>query len=311
MPRRDRLDPRAIAVLTLLCALWGVQQVTVKLGVQHGLPPLLQAALRSAGAAVLCALWISGRGGLRAALGGRAAGRDGLLIAVLFAAEFMAIYPGVRLTSASRAVVFLYTAPFFTALGAHLLVPAERLRPAQGVGLAIAFAGVAAAFAEGLRAGHGSVMGDALCALGGALWASTILMIRISPGLRRVTPAGLLLYQLAGSAPLILASSWLFGELAGPVHADALAWACLLYQTAIVAFASYLAWFWLLQSYPAMRLSSFTFLTPLFGIVAGALLLGEAVSPGLVVGLAAICAGLRLINRPVPAPAKRAIVHRT
>ncbi len=303
MRRHERLDLLAIAVLAFLCALWGVQQVTVKVAVAQGLPPLLQAALRSGGAAVLCTLWIGARGGLRRAFGDPAAAPVGLLLAVLFAAEFVAIYLGVRITSASRAVLFIYTAPFFTALGAHLFLPQERLRAVQAGGLAIAFAGMVAAFAEGLLHGGGRIAGDALCAAGGALWASTILLIKASPSLRRTTSAGLLLYQLAGSAPLLLAASWALGELGAPLHASLLAWTCLFYQTAVVAFASYLAWFWLLLAYPAARLSGFTFLTPLFGILAGGLLLGETLSAGLLVGLAAIIAGLRMINRPVPATA--------
>ena len=306
MRRHERLDLLAIAVLALLCAMWGLQQVTVKVAVAQGLPPLVQATLRSAGAAALCTLWIGGRGGrlgLRAALGDGAAARVGLLLAVLFAAEFVAIYLGVKLTSASRAVLFIYTAPFFTALGAHLFLPQERLRAVQAAGLATAFAGVVAAFAEGLLHGNGRIAGDALCAVGGALWASTILIIKASPSLRRATSAGLLLYQLAGSAPLLLAAAWALGETGAPLHASALAWACLFYQTAVVAFASYLAWFWLLLAYPATRLSGFTFMTPLFGILAGGLLLGETLSAGLLVGLVAIIAGLRMINRPVPATA--------
>ncbi|MDA8248011.1 MAG: DMT family transporter [Rhodospirillales bacterium] len=309
MPRRDHLDLLAIAAVALLCALWGVHQVAVKVAVQQGLPPLLQCGLRSAGAAVLCALWIRWRGGagaLRAALGDGAVARVGLLTAVLFGAEFTAIYLGIRLTSASRAVLFLYIAPFFTALGAHLLLPQERLRAVQALGLAIAFAGLVAAFAEGLLHATGSLAGDALCALGGVLWAATILVMKASTELRRIPTSGSLLYQLAGSAPLLLAGAALSGELARPLHPDALAWACLFYQTVVVAFASYLLWFWLLLLYPAARLSGFTFLTPLFGIVAGGVLLGEALSTGLLVGLAAICAGLQLLNRRVPATAAAA-----
>ena len=139
---------------------------------------------------------------------------------------------------------------------------------------------------------------------GGALWASTILIIKASPSLRRTTSAGLLLYQLAVSAPLLLAASWALGELDAPAARERCSPgpACST-RRAVVAFASYLAWFWLLLAYPATRLSGFTFLTPLFGILAGGLLLGETLSAGLLVGLVAIIAGLRLINRPVPATA--------
>ena len=301
MPRRDHLDALAIGVITLLCALWGVQQVAVKVALLQGFPPLTQAALRSAGAAALCALWIGSRGGvrgLRDALGGAAAARAGTLAAVLFAAEFVAIYLGLRLTSASRGVLFLYTAPFFTAAGAHYLLPHERLRPVQALGLAVAFSGVVLAFAEGLLHGSGgSIVGDALCMLGGALWAATIVLVKGSASLLRISAAGVLLYQLAGSMPLLLAGALLLGEFGQTLHPTPLAWACLFYQTVIVAFASYLTWFWLLMLYPASRLSGFTFLTPAFGILAGGVLLGEPLSAGLLAGLAAIAVGLQLLNR--------------
>lgn len=301
MQRHDRLDLLAIALVAVLCALWGLQQVTVKVAISHGLPPLLQAGLRSAGAAVLCAVWIGARGGprgLRAAFGDRRAMKTSTALALLFGSEFVALYLGVGLTSASRAVLFLYTAPFFTALGAHLLLPQERLRAVQVAGLAVAFAGVLATFADGLTHGGGRLAGDALCMVGAALWAATTLIIKASPSLRGIASAGLLLSQLAGSAPLLLGVSWLLGEMDRPLHAGWLAWTCLFYQTGVVAFASYMAWIWLLKSYPATRLSGFTFLTPIFGILAGGVLLGEPLSLGLLAGLAAIIAGLQLINRP-------------
>ena len=53
----------------------------------------------------------------------------------------------------------------------------------------------------------------------------------------------------------------------------------------IVTFASYLLWFWLVRHYPATRLAAFTLLTPVFGLLLGVLLLGEPITPRLVVAL--------------------------
>jgi drug/metabolite transporter (DMT)-like permease len=298
-PRQDRLDVVAIALVTLLCALWGVQQVTVKVAIAGGLPPLLQGTLRHAGAATLVACFVlvrQGAPGVRALFRRDAATWPGLLIAVLFALEFIALFPGLSLTTASRAVIFLYTAPFFTALGAHFFVPGERFRLRQVIGLLIAFAGVAATFADGLVAGGGSVTGDLLCLAGGAFWGATTVVVKASPGLQRSPPAKLLFFQLAGSAPMMLAVSLLAGEHVAWGAVSTLAWAGLFYQTVVVAFASYLAWIWLVLAYPAGRLAGFTFLTPLFGALAGALLLGEHVGLALLVGLAAIAVGLPLLN---------------
>jgi drug/metabolite transporter (DMT)-like permease len=306
MARRDRLDAAAIAVLTLLCALWGVQQVAIKVAVHDGLPPVLQGAIRSGGAALLGTLWLAARrggAGLLLALRHPGALGPGIAIAVLFGVEFVLIYLGLKFTTASRSVLLIATAPFFTALGVHLLVPQERLGALQAVGLVIAFAGVAAALADGLTRRSGDPFGDLLCALGAVFWAATTIVIKSAKALRTVPAIALLLYQLGGSAPVLLAGSALLGEFAVPLHPSALAWAALFYQTAIVAFASYLVWFWLVQTYPAARLAGFTFLTPMFGILASGLLLGEPISTGLYVGLAAVALGLRLVNRRRPAPA--------
>ena len=293
------MDARAISLLVLLCALWGLQQVAIKQAFAGGLSPFLQAGLRSALAALLVAVWIGlreGRGALRRLLDPALALWPGLAIAAIFAAEFLLLYPALRLTTASRGVLFLYTAPFFTALGAHLFIPGERLRPRQAAGLAIAFLGVALAFAQGLAEGGGSVLGDAMCVLAALGWAANTITVRVSPGLRATPASGLLLYQLGGSAPVLLIAAGFVGDLGHFPNATAIAWAALFYQTVIVAFASYLVWFWLITVYPATVVSGFTFLTPVFGIFAGALLLGEPTAWPLFAGLGAIAIGMRLLR---------------
>jgi drug/metabolite transporter (DMT)-like permease len=299
MERRSKVDLRAIALLVFLCSLWGMQQVAIKQAVAEGLPPFLQAALRSLIAAVLVAVWIvlrDGRGAL-AGLFAPGSGRwPGLATATCFSIEFLLLYSGLGLTSASRGVLFLYTAPFFTALGAHLFLSDGRLRPRQMLGLVIAFCGVAAAFAQGLRNGGGSLLGDAMCAAAALGWGINTVLVKANPGLRATSPAGLLFYQIGGSTPILLYAAWFVGDLGCFPVATHFAWASLFYQSVVVAFASYLAWFWLVSTYPATQISGFTFLTPLFGIAAGALLLHEPLSAALFVGLGAIAVGMWLLR---------------
>ena len=164
-------------------------------------------------------------------------------------------------------------------------------------GLALAFAGMAAAFAEALWTGGGSIQGDLMCLLAGALWASSTLSVRLSPALSAAPPAALLGLQLAGSAPILFAVSWWWGEMSPWPRVGALGWLGLFYQTVVIAFASYLAFLRLILTYPAAQVSGFTFLAPLFGIVAGWALLGETLSWGLLVGVVAIAAGMRMVNR--------------
>lgn len=284
--------------MVLLCTLWGVQQVGVKLAIQQGLPPLLQAVIRSGMATVLLLAWIAareGRRGLAAVLARDGTLRPGLLIAPLFASEFVFLYSGMQHTTASRAVLLLYTAPFFSALGAHLLLPGERLRPVPALGLALAFAGVAVTMLDAGPA-DGSLWGDALMIGAAATWGITTVVVKASPALGRIPTAKLLLWQIGGSVPILLIAALAAGQVVVP-HATPLAWASLAYQCVIVAFASYLAWFWLVTRYPAGRLSAFTFLTPLIGVAAAAVLLGERATVGLVTGLGCVIAGLWLVNR--------------
>lgn len=298
MQRQERLGAASVALLVLLCTLWGVQQTAVKVAVVQGLPPILMAALRSLGAALLVFLWIGlrqGAPGLRGVFA-RPTLLPGIIAGLAFGVEFAVLFPGLALTTASRGVLFLYTAPFFTALGAHLFLPSERLRPRQIAGLVTAFAGVALAFSDGLRSGAGSVLGDLLCALGGLIWGFTTVFIKANPALRTAPAAYILLFQLLWSAPGLLLAAALLGNMNAFPDASALAWWSLGYQTVIVTFASYLAWFWLVMRTPAAVVSGFTFLTPVMGIAAGWLLLGEQASFGLLGGLVAVAIGMRLIR---------------
>lgn len=294
--RRDRLDLVAITVMLLCCACWGLNQVAIKVA-NGGISPALQAGFRSAGAALLVWGWSRYRGV-------RLFGRDGtlgygILIAVLFAAEFLFLYWGLVFTNASRAALFLYMSPFAVALGAHLFIPGERLRGIHVAGLVCAFAGMALAFADALRLPTDrQLLGDAMVLAAAILWGATTVVLKASP-LARLSPHKNLFYQLAGSAVVLFAVSWGLGE-PGITAATPLVLGALAYQTVIVAFVSYLGWFWLISRYPAFKLSAFTFLTPLFGLAAGWLLLGEPITLALAVAMAFVGAGIYLVNRTPP-----------
>lgn len=293
--RRATLDPPAVTLLLGCCVLWGLNQVATKVALAD-FPPFLQAAMRSAGAAALVLGWarlrrlpLFGRDGTLA---------GGLLAGSLFAAEFGLIFFGLQYTSASRMVVFIYLAPFVVALGMPFIAHGERLRAAQWGGLAVAFAGVAAAFAEGFAqpsAGPRQWLGDACGVASALLWGATTLTIRATR-LAGAPAEKTLLYQLGVSAVLLAAVSPLAGE-AWPQRIAALSWSALAFQTVVVTFASYLVWFWLVRHYPATKIASFTLLTPVSGLLAGAWLLGEPLTPRLLVALATVLLGLVLVNR--------------
>ncbi|MFT3664032.1 DMT family transporter [Piscinibacter sp.] len=293
--RKTRLDTLAIASLVLCCFLWGLNQVAAKVAIAE-VPPLAQAALRSLGGAALVFLWARWRGIALFARDGSLGG--GLVSGLLFAAEFGCIFVGLQYTTASRMAVFIYISPFVVALGMPFISAAEKLKPLQMAGLLIAFAGVAWGFAEGFTqpaAGELQWLGDALGVAAGVLWGATTLAIRGSR-LAAASAEKTLLYQLAISGAALALAAALSAQPWAPTL-SALTWASLVFQVVVVTFASYLLWFWLVRHYPATRLASFTLLTPVFGLLLGALLLGEPITPRLVIALAAVSGGIVLVNR--------------
>lgn len=292
--RKEHLDAFAVGVLLACCAFWGFQQILIKTTVGE-VPPLWQASIRFAGATAMLAIWCAVRGVPLFARDGTL--KAGLAAGLLFAAEFSCIYLGLRDTTASRLTVFLYTSPFVVALLLPRIVPAERLRIVQWVGLAIAFAAVAFAFREGFTgpASPRQVRGDALALAAGVLWGLTTLVIRAS-AMASASAEKTLFYQVAVTALVSPALSFALGE-TWALSYSAQAWGSIVLQTAVGAFASYLAWMWLLRHYPATKLSSFTFLTPVFALVFGVALLGEPLTMQLVVALAGVAVGIVLVNR--------------
>jgi len=292
MTERKPLDAQAFSMMLALTALWGFQQVAIKLTAPD-VSLVMQAALRTALAAALLVAWARWRGIALLSRDGTLAA--GLAAGLLFGLEFVFIYAGLGHTAASRMTVFIYLAPVLTALGLHWLVAGERLARAQWLGVGVAFAGIALAFGEAFAAARSSLLGDFFGLVAAVLWAATTVLIRAT-SLSRATAAKTLFYQLAVAAPLLLAASLLMGE-KGVVALTPLALASLAYQGAIVAFASYLAWFWLLTRYLAARLSVFSFMTPLFGVLAGVAVLGEPLTPFFVGAALLVGAGIVLVNR--------------
>lgn len=292
--RKEHLDSAAIALLLFCCLFWGYQQILIK-SIVAEVPPLWQATLRFGGATVLLWLWCLWRKVALFAHDGSL--RPGLLAGALFAAEFSCIYLGLRDTTASRLTVFLYTSPFVVALLVPRIVPSERLRPVQWVGLGIAFAAVAVAFSEGFTGGTTprQLRGDALALAAGIFWGLTTLVIRGS-ALAKASAEKTLFYQVAVTALAAPLLSLALGETWSLAYSG-YAWVSLGLQTVVGAFASYLAWMWLLRHYPATRMASFTFLTPVFALVFGVALLKEPLTAQLVLALCGVAIGIVLVNR--------------
>jgi drug/metabolite transporter (DMT)-like permease len=294
------LSAGAIALMLMLCLSWGFNQVAVKLALPD-IPPMLQAMIRSAGAlpVMLIIGWFRGV---------RFFERDGtlgpgLFAGVLFGIEFVLIFRGLLLTSASRAAVFLYTAPFFVALGSYRFL-GERLAATQWGGLALSFAGVALAIGVPQPDVDAKVLlGDLMVVGGGALWASTTLIAK-GTNLRRAAPEKALAYQVAISIPILGSAAWISGETISRVPGP-LALALMAYQAFWVVGLTFVLWFALVKTYSASKLSAFSFITPLFGVVASYFIMHDTLTPTFGFAALLVISGLYLVNRPsraVPVP---------
>ncbi|HWI39061.1 MAG TPA: DMT family transporter [Burkholderiales bacterium] len=289
---RKPLDATAYGVTLTLCAVWGVQQVVIKLTAPE-VSLLMQGAIRSIIATVLVLVWARLRGIPLLERDGTA--RTGLLAGSLFAVEFVFIYYGLGHTTASRMSVFVYLAPIFAALFLHATVPGERLAPAQWLGVLLAFAGVAVAFSEGFTAARGStLLGDACGVVAALLWAATTTVIRAT-NLARVAATKTFLYQIGCAAIVLPLASLALGE-PGVVSLSGFAVASLAYQGILAGFATLLAWFWLLRHYLAARLGVLSFVTPLLGVLSGVVFLGDPLTGHFLLAALAVGAGIVLVN---------------
>lgn len=300
MEEKRNLNALGVGSLVVISFLLGLNHVVIKL-TNEGLQPVFAAGLRSFGAAFCVWLWMKFRGqklDYRAGTLGA-----GLLIGLVFSAEFLGLFVALDLTSVTRTSVIFYSMPVWTAIAAHFLLPGERLTPLKFTGLALAFAGVAWAIADrdaGV-AGTANIWGDVAALIGAFGWTGVAILARIT-SLNRVSPEMQMFWQLSVSAPVLLGAAFLFGPFIRDV--TTWHWIGLGYQTIVIAAGAFLAWFWLLNHYKASAISSFAFLTPVISVGMGWLVLNEPMSVSIVAKLAMVAVGIVLINR-VPRPRRQ------
>jgi len=295
MDTRKTLDGQAVGIMLVLCLIWGLQQVVLKAAARD-IAPLMQIALRSGIAAVLVGILMAWRRE-RIALSDGTLG-PGLVAGLLFALEFLLVGEGLRHTSASHMVVFLYTAPIFVALGLHFKLPAERLSALQWFGIALAFAGIVVTFIGREHQAAATepanvLLGDLLALLSGIAWGATTVVVRTTR-LSHAPATQTLLYQLVIGFLLLIIAAAVLGQTG--IRPTPLAIGSLFFQSVIVSFASYLVWFWLLRRYLASRLGVFSFMTPLFGVAFGIWLLAEPMETSFLTGALLVISGVLIVS---------------
>ncbi|WP_147104609.1 DMT family transporter [Tateyamaria sp. syn59] len=290
MTRKSHIDLIGAVALTLFSLNFGFNQVVIKVA-NEGFQPVFMAGLRSFGGLVLLALWMWARGiSMRLPAEGRV---GGIIAGLLFAVEFICLFIALDLISVARTSILFYSMPVWLALGAHVFLPGERLTGVRVVGLGFAMGGVVLALLD-RDAAQGNLLGD-LFALGAALcWAGIALCVRVTQ-LSRIPAEQQLLWQLLISTPVLILLAPYFGPLLRNlevVHIIGLG-----YQIVFIASFGFLFWFFLMKIYPASGVASFSFLSPVFAVVLGWVILGEDISATIWLALGLVAVGLVLINR--------------
>ncbi|AFM25043.1 DMT family transporter [Desulfomonile tiedjei] len=284
-----------VLLLVLMSFLWGGNMIAIKISNQ-GIPPIMAAAVRSVFASLF--LWMFMRLLGEDPFFPRRHLMHGVAIGSLFGLEFLLLYWGTAYTDASRAIIILYTHPFWVALGAHLLIPEDRLTFAKTAGLILAFFGVVSVFGSRPNVYNANAwVGDLMEIGAGALWAATTIYIKRFVLSTEATHYQTLFAQLFFSIPVLVGGSLLL-EWGRPLHFPSQVLISLFYQVVIIATISYVLWFWMIHRYQVSRLAAFTFLAPLFGVLLSWLMLGESLSPLLLLGLSLVAIGIYLVNRP-------------
>jgi drug/metabolite transporter (DMT)-like permease len=292
MERKDRIDAAGAAVLLTFSILMGLNQVLIKL-VNAGMQPVFQAGLRSALAFIVVLVYALVRHRRLSVTDGSF--WWGVLAGTLFSVEFLLLFQSVEFTNVARVSVFFYTMPFWVALGAHFLIPGERLTRIRALGLVLASAGVALALLRNASpAGPDALIGDLMGLVGAVFWAGIVFVVRLT-NFSRASSEMQILYQLATSAVLLLALAPLFGPLIREMTLEL--GGIFTFQVLVVVSFGFLAWFWALRVYPASDMASYSFLTPVFGVLFSWLILSEEITAEVIAALVMVAVGIYLVNR--------------
>ena len=290
MERKTQMDRFGAVALTLFALNLAFNQVVIKV-TAGGFEPIFGAGVRSLGGMLVLLLWMSWRD-VGIALP-RAAVLGATISGLLFAFEFMCLFTALDLTTVSRTSIMFYSMPVWLALLAHKLLPGERLSGLRVIGLILAMLGVILAVLD-RSSGEVSLFGDLLALCAALSWAGIALCVRLTP-FSEVPADQQLIWQLIVSAPLLLLAATIFGGHAREIELIHIAG--MLFQIFAVASFGFLIWFALMKIYPASSVASFSFLSPVFAVILGWLILDEKIGVQIWLALGLVASGIFLINR--------------
>ena len=277
------------AFIVLLTIIFGGNAVAIKLALT-GMGPLTTAGMRFALAAAAIACWaaVTGR-----SFRVRPHQRIQLLIVSIgFTIQLSLFYTGLDRTYASRGILISNLLPFFVLFLSHRFIPGERITWAKMIGIVLGFSGVAFLFSDAWRLYGHLYAGDGIILAAVTVWSGNVVYTKRI--IADFAPFHLVMYPMIVSVPIFLAAGLIWdGQMIYDLNTTVVA--AFLYQGLVSAAFGFVAWSIMLQRYGASTLHAFIFIMPISGVLFSALLLGEALTSGLLISLVLIAAGILIV----------------
>ena len=294
MEKKNKIDAFGAVALISFSLLLGINHVVIKI-VNVGLNPIFFAGIRSFIAFLFIIIWMKFT---RKPIVFNKKNLNICLIAgLVFALEFLFLFLALDFTSVSRNSIIYYSMPLWLTVLLFFTKNKEKLSFIKLLGLILAFSGVVISVSKndsGLIINSSSLFGDFLAFLAALFWALLIIIAKNS-NFNKEMPEMQLLWMVMVSGPILICFSFFIED---PIRDFQIIhiWG-LLFQSIVVVAGGFLFWLWLLSKYPASGVASFSFLTPIFTIFFGWLILSEVMTPDFIFAAFLVITGLILINK--------------
>lgn len=269
--------------------LWGGNNVSIKVALNHGSPMQIGWIRFVLGAVVTIAYMAARRESFSVK------GHEIwplLAVGLMFSVQLVFMNVGQDLTTAGHGVALHSTMPIWAATISQLFIPSDRMSRWRVIAMALSYAGVLVVVfgdAEASQSGA-TVIGDVLSLISAVLLGARTVMISVFA--QSVSEAKLMLGQLVIGTVLLLGGSYLFET---PVYTtDGSFWFALAYQGFVIAGFGFLATAWLLKHYLPSTVTFYFFAQPIAGVTLAWLILGEDPGRGLIAGVVLVCIGALL-----------------
>lgn len=285
----------------LCCALWGSATPFIKLGYRvmfEGGSPCVPSTILFAGirfffaGIITVSIYSIAR---RRLLYPRLSNMPKIATVSLFQTivQYFFFYVGLANTSGAKGTVISGSSSFFAILISSLIFRQEKLTPKKIIACIVGFAGIIAINLNGIDFNM-NLMGDGFVLFSAiSLAISSVLMKIFSRDEDPVVISG---YQFIIGGAVMACVGLILG---GKFDAfDLSAFAILTYLSFLSAVA-YALWGILLKHNPVSRVTIFSFMTPVFGVLLTALMLPDENTVGiinLIASLVLVCAGVFMLN---------------